>query len=143
MAVDDSGDVIIGGYFAGTTYLGGNALTNAGDADVFIAKYSQDVVTSAPASPLRMTLHQNFPNPFNPQTTISSTLADPGPVTLAVYDEEGRRVRVLRDGMVNIAGGVVTWDGRDDRGAPVSSGVYFYRLRVGGRNLARRMVLLK
>jgi flagellar hook assembly protein FlgD len=89
-------------------------------------------------------LDQNFPNPFNPLTTISYELARAVPVKLCVYDVAGRLVRGLRDGGVEQAGRhCVEWDGRDDRGLRVASGVYIYRLEAGDLVTTRRMVLLK
>jgi len=100
-------------------------------------------VTGEPL-PARSALHQNVPNPFNPATTIRYDLAGDGHVTLRIYDVAGRVVRVLRDGAVEPAGRhEVTWDGRDQTGAAVASGVYFYRLETGGHIETRRMVLLK
>jgi hypothetical protein len=88
-------------------------------------------------------LAQNRPNPFNPGTTISVTLPARSHATLTVYDMAGRRVRTLADGVFGSGSREFTWDGRDDRGAAVASGVYFYRLRAGTFTATRRMVLLK
>ena len=85
-----------------------------------------------------------MPNPFNPVTVIKYQLPDPAEVTLAIYDVSGRQVRKLVDSQRMIAGAHgATWDGRDNSGNPVGSGVYFYVLRAGGLTDARRMVLLK
>ena len=88
-------------------------------------------------------LAQNFPNPFNPSTKIVFGLKQPELVSLRIYDAAGRLVRVLVD--LELAAGVheALWNGRDDRGAPVSSGVYFCRLRAGSFESLRKMVLLK
>jgi hypothetical protein len=83
------------------------------------------------------------PNPFNPTTTIAYSLALAGDAELVVYDVTGRRVRTLVDGFVTAGDHEVRWDGRDDGGEVVSSGVYFYRLRAGDVVETQRMVLLK
>ncbi len=83
------------------------------------------------------------PNPFNPVTTIGYSLRNEGPTEMAVFNVAGRRVRTLVDGFVPAGDHEVTWDGRDDRGARVPSGVYFYRLRAGDAVETRRMVLVK
>ena len=83
------------------------------------------------------------PNPFNPETSIGYSLDGDGTVALAVYDVAGRRVRTLVSGLVPAGDHVVAWDGVDDRGASVASGVYFYTLRVGDALETRRMVLVK
>jgi flagellar hook assembly protein FlgD len=92
----------------------------------------------------RAILHGNSPNPFNPVTLIQYELPAAGSVDLAVYGLSGRLVRTLVAGELFVAGGQTTpWNGRDDDGRAVASGVYFYRLEVGGEVLTRRMVLLK
>jgi hypothetical protein len=83
------------------------------------------------------------PNPFNPATTIGYSLRDGGNAELAIFDLAGRRIRTLVSGDVRAGGHEAVWDGRDDRGDPVGSGVYFYRLRVGEAVETRRMVLVK
>jgi len=86
----------------------------------------------------------NHPNPFNPTTTIACELARSGPVTLDVYDTAGRRVRRLLDAVVLDAGRAeVAWDGRDDRGRGVGSGVYLYRLVTATGEAVGRMTLVK
>jgi hypothetical protein len=85
----------------------------------------------------------NYPNPFNPQTTISYELGASAPVELAVYDIRGRKVRSLVRGEVQAGYQSVTWNGTDDSGRTVASGVYFYRLRVGDKIVTRRMVLVR
>ena len=96
-----------------------------------------------PAS--RSVLHQNAPNPFNPQTMIRYTIGSSGPVRLKVYDVTGRLVRTLVNGVraSHATPYAVSWDGRDDAGATVASGVYFYQLVTPGFVQTRRMVLLK
>jgi hypothetical protein len=88
-------------------------------------------------------LHANSPNPFNPETTIRYSLPRATWVRLFVYDVSGRLVRRLDDGMEPAGERAVTWNGRDDRGTPVGSGVYIYRLDVDGMRLTRKMSLLK
>jgi len=83
------------------------------------------------------------PNPFNPITEISFSLAKDGPVKLAVYDVTGRLVRTLVQG--NLAAGphLVQWNGSGNDGRTVASGVYFYRLETDGQSYGKRMMLLK
>jgi hypothetical protein len=89
-------------------------------------------------------LHGNYPNPFNPMTTIVYSLAKDGPVTIAVYDVSGRRIRTLIDGKTVEAGiHTVTWDGLDNRGRSVSSGVYFCRYSAGGTESSQKMIMLR
>ncbi len=84
------------------------------------------------------------PNPFNPSTTIRYELASSASVHLDVFDAAGRRVRELVGGVPGNTGAhSVTWDGRDDRGVGLPSGVYFVRLNVGATSQTRRAVLLE
>jgi len=93
--------------------------------------------------PLRTYLAQNHPNPFNPTTHIVFGLKEAGEVSLRVYDASGRLVRVLAQGRHEARRHEVSWDGRDESGRSVASGVYFYRLVAGNEILTRKAVLLK
>jgi flagellar hook assembly protein FlgD len=88
-------------------------------------------------------LSQNHPNPFNPSTKISFDVARAGEGSLAVFNVRGEMVRTLKSGHFEAGPGVMVWDGRNDAGRTVGSGVYFYSLIVGPDRLTRRMVLLK
>ncbi|MCE5250088.1 T9SS type A sorting domain-containing protein [bacterium] len=85
----------------------------------------------------------NYPNPFNPSTTISFSLSEMGSTTLTVYDVLGRKVRTLLDAQLQAGKHSVVWDGRDDGGNMVSSGVYIPQLVSGGNVAAGRMMLTK
>lgn len=97
----------------------------------------------------RAELGQNYPNPFNPTTRIEYWVpegmkaGERANVSVTVYDVRGARVRSLVSGTKNAGHYVAQWDGRDDRGTPVSSGLYFYRMTVAGFSGTRKMVLLK
>jgi hypothetical protein len=88
-------------------------------------------------------LAQNYPNPFNPSTTIEYRLPAPAHVSLVVFNILGRRVRVLVDAPRASGPHTVRWDGRDDTGRAVASGVYFYRLSADGMSRTRKMMLIK
>jgi hypothetical protein len=88
-------------------------------------------------------LSQNRPNPFNPTTTIPFVLSARERVTLEIYDAGGRRIRTLVDEVRGHGAHEATWDGRDDQGVPMGSGVYFYQLRAGKRAESNKMVLVK
>lgn len=88
-------------------------------------------------------LEPNYPNPFNPTTSIRYALPASGHVTLRIYNVLGQSVRTLVDGTVEAGVHDVLWDGSDDTGIPVASGVYFYRLTAGDFEQSRKMVLIK
>lgn len=107
--------------------------------------YLRTAATSAPAAPqatLRLIGAQ--PNPFNPATSIVFELADARPVRLAIYDTAGRLVSVLREGWVAGAGRhSVPWNGRDDHGSALASGVYTVRLEAAAESATARIVLVR
>ncbi|MCZ6766831.1 MAG: Ig-like domain-containing protein [bacterium] len=88
-------------------------------------------------------LEQNYPNPFNPTTTIQFTVANDAHVRLIIYDVAGRRVRTLVDEPRRADHYEVKWDGKTNSGAPVASGVYFYRMTAGTFVKTKKMVMLK
>ncbi|MEE9269673.1 MAG: M6 family metalloprotease domain-containing protein [Candidatus Krumholzibacteria bacterium] len=90
-----------------------------------------------------LALFQNFPNPFNPNTRIQFSLPKVQFVSLNVYDPLGGRVRTLVHGMGSPGVNGVDWDGTNDSGDPVSSGIYLYQLNAGGRVLSRKLILLR
>ncbi len=84
----------------------------------------------------------HYPNPFNPSTTISYTVAQPGLLSIKVYDLRGQLVRNLYYGRATTAGSIV-WDGRRDDGEAASSGIYFYEARMGREVHVGKMALIK
>ncbi len=103
-----------------------------------------DVHDRASTLPRTTVLRQNMPNPFNPVTTIRFDLARGGPVALRVYDVAGRRVRTLLDASLPAGWNHrVTWDGQDDNGRRVASGIYLYRLSAGDFDRTMKTVILK
>ena len=95
------------------------------------------------ALPEDTALLQNFPNPFNPSTTIEYRIDAHVAVELNIYDALGRKVRTLVDAQQAPGHYALQWDGRDDSGARAASGVYIYRLSAGGYRETRRLTLLK
>ena len=99
-------------------------------------------------TPKETELLSNYPNPFNPETWIPYRLAEDAFVTLTIYDLSGQVIRTLDVGH-RIASAyenrakAIHWDGRNDLGEPVASGIYFYTLTAGDFSATRRMVILK
>ena len=93
--------------------------------------------------PMAYRLLPNFPNPFNPETALRVELPRAGRVALEVYDAAGQRVRSLVDGWLPAGVHTFTWDGRDTQGRELGSGVYLARLKAGGAEDLRKMLLLR
>jgi hypothetical protein len=85
----------------------------------------------------------NYPNPFNSSTVIQFSIAQAGHAQLAVFNILGQRVKRLIDEYLQPGIHRATWDGQDESGHPVASGVYFYRLTGDGRQVTKKMVILK
>ncbi|NIQ80660.1 MAG: T9SS type A sorting domain-containing protein, partial [Anaerolineae bacterium] len=88
-------------------------------------------------------LHQNYPNPFNPDTRISYSLPADSDVRLTVFNVLGQEVKVLVQGYKTSGSHSVTWDGRNEDGENVSSGIYFYKLEAGEFAQTKKMSLMK
>ena len=88
-------------------------------------------------------LAQNYPNPFNSETKIGFQLAEDCRVELSIYNVLGQHIRTLFEGQQPEGSYSVTWNGKDDLGGTVSSGVYLYRMQAGDFTVSRRMLLLK
>ncbi len=95
------------------------------------------------ALPLATELAQNYPNPFNPETTIHFDLASESGVSLRVFDMTGQVVRTLVRGSLPAGSYTQLWDGRNELGLKVGSGVYFYELQAGSFNSKKKMTLLQ
>lgn len=95
------------------------------------------------ALPQAFSLAQNYPNPFNSSTSIHFSLPQAGEVDLAIHNSAGQRVAVLVQGMREAGTYSLTWDGRDDTGRVLASGVYLCRPRAGEQEDRRKMLVLR
>jgi hypothetical protein len=121
--------------------------------DTLDARFLYNAITinyqSAPVNndenrnPDRFLLEQNFPNPFNPLTTIKYRLHQMSNVTLSIFNQLGENVRTLINEKQPIGNYQVQWDGRNQEGINVSSGIYLYRLKAGSFIQMRKMLLLR
>jgi hypothetical protein len=105
--------------------------------------FVQEEATRLLELPTQAALHQNYPNPFNPSTVIRYDVAARGMVTIRVYSVSGALVRVLEQRERSPGRYEVGWDGANDRGEQVSSGIYFYRLTAPGYTQTRKMALVR
>ena len=97
--------------------------------------------TDTPPEPTE--LHQNYPNPFNPATTVTYSISAECNVTLKIYDISGKCVACLVNKQQEKGSYSVEWNGRDEDGNSVASGIYLYRLEAGNQKISRKMVVLR
>lgn len=95
------------------------------------------------AIPGNFYLARNYPNPFNPSTSIRYEIASDGQISLIIYDVMGRKVKTLADGFTSAGQHSVVWDGCDDSGIPVSSGIYLYVIKTPAGIATRKMNLIR
>ncbi len=93
-------------------------------------------------APTTFALHQAYPNPFNPFTNLSFTLPEAANYSMKIYNVAGQLVRAY-EGTGSTGLNVITWDGKDNAGNSVSSGVYFYKLIAGKFSATEKMVMMK
>lgn len=94
-------------------------------------------------APRRLELRGAYPNPFNPTTTLLLGIPERSMVRLSVHDTAGRLVRVVAEGELEAGWHEATWDGRNEQGQRLASGIYFTELEAGGRAVQRKVVMLK
>ena len=114
-------------------------IRNMGDLGATVAIHDDVQV-----NPYTYALLDNFPNPFNPETQIRFSMGGQENVSLTIYDIMGRRVRSLINGESYSSGfHVINWDGRDNAGQKVASGMYIYRIKAGDFIADKKMLLVK
>jgi len=111
-----------------------------GDLVKYIARTSHSEVNMIPAS---FALHQNYPNPFNPKTEIRFDLPEEGMVELAIYNLMGQKIRTLTSNHMTPGYHAIVWDGTNDIGSQVATGMYFYSLSSRTFHSTKKMLYLK
>ena len=133
---DGDTDIVVLGTSPGSDHGGVSVFINQGPPAT--------AVVSEPATPTTFTLGTNYPNPFNPATTIPLAVPTGAKnVTLTIYNVLGQPLRQLWKGPLPAGEHELTWDGRDAQGRPVAAGVYVYRVQVDEQTRARKMVKLE
>ena len=94
-------------------------------------------------TPTKYSLNNNYPNPFNPVTTLRYDLSENGLVNITIYDMLGREVKTLINQTQDAGYKSVIWDATNDYGKPVSAGIYLYQIQAGEYISTKKMVLLK
>ena len=128
-----------------TVYVGIECVSN----DAFIFFIDDVTVTGGddandPGMPVVATaLHGNYPNPFNPETTITYSVKDAGPISIEIYNAKGQLVKTLVNEHKASGNYSIVWNGRDNNNQAVSSGIYFYKMQAGKYSSTKKMVLMK
>ena len=141
IALDDAGNTYVTGTFNETAIFGSYSLTSSGYWDIFVAKLGNDASVENEIIPTKMEL-SNYPNPFNPITTISFSLQNDSNIELSVFNIKGQMIKSLLSDQMSVGEHSIIWNGEDDAGKNVSSGVYLYKLNVNGKNGAVKKCLL-
>nr|MBP9211893.1 T9SS type A sorting domain-containing protein [Bacteroidota bacterium] len=131
-----------------------DSLVNVAKRDTFVLRadaiilFEANIVTGVgyevmPSVPTDYALSQNYPNPFNPSTRIAFALPMAENVSLKIYDVLGREVRSLVNDQYNAGRYDITWDGKNNNGTQVATGMYIYHLRAGQFSQTKKMMLMK
>ncbi len=109
----------------------------------FATKTATSVRSDVIEIPTKYSLHQNFPNPFNPTTQIGFDLPKQSQVTISIFNTAGQLVRRLVNNDYEAGSHNIVWNGMGDLGKPVASGLYLYTIRASGFVRTKKMVKLK
>jgi hypothetical protein len=132
-------------YDAATeSYLQQPSFPNSAQLTRVRLNWSYESEEEAEKPELASSYHNNYPNPFNPTTTIEFSIAADNTATrLLIYNAKGQVVNELMDGKLHQGDHNITWDGTDEQNLPVASGIYFYRLIRAEESVNRKMILMK
>ena len=140
MIQDKGGWISTGGNWDQLANLGFDSNWNI---QMYVGSWSgTDPVVVTPGK-LYTKLGNNYPNPFNPETEIKFSMADPGVVSLNIYNLKGQLVKTLVRGELDKGVHSVKWDGTDNFGKKTTSGIYFYKMTNGRYTSTKKMIMLK
>jgi hypothetical protein len=141
----DASTLDVGVYTGSLTVSGEDMNHSVGTVNIPVTFHVEPVgiEDNAENLPKEFDLAQNYPNPFNPTTGITFALPTKAHVTLEVYNVLGQKVKTLVNSDMEAGYKSVTWNGKDEVGASVSSGTYFYMLKAGDKTFTKKMTMLK
>ena len=141
ITIDNTGNSYVTGYFREIAYFGSNSLFSSGGIDIFVAKLSNSLSAEKEIG-LAVNNLTNYPNPFNPETTISFSIPEASKIELSIYNIKGQKVKIIVDDEFEKGTHNIIWNGEDSNDKQVGSGVYFYKLKVNGKDKSVRKCLL-
>jgi len=128
----------------GVEYTAGvQAVYDDGTSDIVEVVFTYMGVSAGMDLPLITELNGNYPNPFNPSTTIRFSIVDPGFVSLNIYNMKGQLVKTLVNEELEAAYHEVVWNGKDNSGKVTASGIYFYKMKASNYTATKKMILMK
>jgi hypothetical protein len=129
---------------AGQTYtVGLSATYTTGESEVLTEEFVWEVTGNSNNLPLKTQLTGNYPNPFNPDTTIKFSLKETGQVRLDIFNTKGQKVTTLVNSNLEKGQHQINWDGKDDNGKAVTSGIYYYKMTTKDFSNIKKMMLIK
>jgi len=141
IALDDNGNSYVIGYFSETAIFDSYSMTSSGEVDIFVAKlFYNTAVDYELANTMSDIL--NYPNPFNPTTSINFSIQNDSKINLSIYNIKGQMIKSLLNDQITSGEHSIVWNGDDDYNKPVSSGIYFYKLNVNDKTEAMKKCLL-
>jgi len=125
-----------------TDIMGNPRITN-GEIDMGAYQRGSSADIDETITPSHTALLGNYPNPFNPETTISFFMSSSGNVKINIFNIKGQKIRTITDQYIDVGSHKVVWNGTDDTGRNVSSGIYFYQMQTDKNISTKKMVLMK
>ena len=143
--ISPTGELDSGGIVTIDIDEGSNVITGSVShfSEIAVAPLRVPASVDEYTQPTDYKLSQNYPNPFNPETTITYGLPIESHVTITIYSILGQRVKTLVDEMKSAGDFSVTWDGTNESGERVTSGMYIYSIEAGNFRLSRKLMLMK
>lgn len=146
-APQSSGETFRGAFGVFPLTHSGNIYVSDWDNGLFVFSFTDSTITGVPPEggkvPSDFALHQNFPNPFNPETTIVFEIPQASFVEISIYNMLGQKIRTLISESLSEGTYPVKWDGKDNFQRVVPSGIYFYRMTAGNFSEVKRMVFMR
>ena len=138
---DESNNIYVTGWFKETANFGSFSFISYGNRDIFVAKLDDNTLAENNFISIGNLL-SNYPNPFNPSTTIEFSIQNESKINLSIYNIKGQRIKTLVNNEFTKGNHSIIWDGINEYNNPVCSGIYYYKLKVNGKTESVKKCLL-